>query len=79
MLVVVMLLVDKLLEVAAAAATAAAAAAGATADANVLSVTALVVTLFASRLLMSADGLVVVEEIVPDWFMIVVVPLPPVV
>lgn len=34
-----------------------------------------VVTLFASRLLISADGLVVVDEIVPDWFIMVVVPV----
>lgn len=34
-----------------------------------------VVTLLASRLLIRADGLVVVDEIVPDWFIMVVVPV----
>lgn len=34
-----------------------------------------VVTLFANRLLINADGLVVVDEIVPDWFIMVVVPV----
>lgn len=40
-----------------------------------LGIVVVVVTLFASKLLISADGFVVVDEIVPDWFMMVVVPV----